>query len=58
MLFFSAIYYGLVYVFFVPQLILLFFSKAILLKKLFLSEKCGFRSPVFIGKVYFYLVIP
>lgn len=32
-LFFSAIYYGVVYVFFVPQLIFLFFSKAILTKK-------------------------
>ena len=30
---FSAIYYGVVYVFFVPQLIFLFFSKAILTKK-------------------------
>ena len=32
-LFFSAIYYGVVYVFFVPQLIFLIFSKAILTKK-------------------------
>ena len=30
---FSAIYYGVVYIFFVPQLIFLFFSKAILTKK-------------------------
>lgn len=29
------------------------YKSIFLLKKLFLSEKCGFRSPVFVGKVYF-----
>lgn len=58
MIFFSAIYYGVVYVFFCSTTYFPVFFKSNFIKKTVSFRKVWFSIPVFIGKVYFYLVIP